>query len=41
MDQYFAPILQRMKTTERYTNPQENMRLPYQIFSDSVMTDFT
>ena len=27
-------------TRDCYTNPQENMRLPYQILSDTIITDF-
>ena len=46
MDQYFSSIpLTLCLTTERYTNPrltnpQENFRLPYQILSDTNITDF-
>ena len=46
MDQDFAPTsstheIKFWLTREAYTNnPQENMRLPYQILSDTFITDF-
>ena len=45
MDQCFTPILSTHEirfclTREQYTNAQENMRLPYQILSDTSITDF-
>ena len=45
MDQYFAPTpsthnIRFCFTRERNTNPQENMILPYQILSDTIVNDF-
>ena len=46
MDQYFVPIpsmheIRFFLTRERYINPPENMRLPYQIISDPIITDLS
>ena len=43
--QYFTPIpstheIRFRLTKKRYTNPQGNMRLPYQILSDTIITEF-
>ena len=45
MDKCFTTILSTHEirfclTREHYTNPQENIRLPYQILSDTSITDF-
>ena len=45
MGQYFTPIISKHEigfrlTKKRYTNPQGNTRLPYQILSDTIITEF-